>query len=75
MLFGTICLVLFCWLFFKAIGLALTVTWCVGKVIASILFVIALPVMIGGLLLAGGFILLLPIALIAIAIGTLKKCA
>jgi len=33
---------------------------------------IALPVMIGGLLLAGGLVLLLPIALVAIAFGTLK---
>jgi len=74
-MFGIICFILFCWLFFKAMGLALKVTWCVGKVIASILCVVALPAMIGGLLIAGGIILLIPVALIAIAFGTLKACA
>lgn len=68
-------IVLFGWLFFKGIGLALKVTWCAAKVVATILFVLALPALIGCLLFAGGFILLLPVALIAVAFGVLKAAA
>ena len=64
--------VLFCWLFFKAIGLAFRVAWGTTKIIASLLFVLALPLLIVCLLFAGGLLLLLPITLIAIAFGLLK---
>ena len=67
-------IVLFCWLFFKAIGLAFKVAWGAAKIIASILFAIAVPMLIGCLLFAGGVILLLPVVLIGIAFGLLKKC-
>lgn len=67
-------IVLFCWLFFKAIGLAFKVAWGAAKIIASILFAVAVPMLIGCLLFAGGVILLLPVVLIGIAFGLLKKC-
>lgn len=63
---------LFCWLFFKGVGLVFKLTWCAAKVVAVILGVLSLPIMIGGLLLAGGLILLLPTAMIAAACGLLK---
>ena len=66
--------IVFCWLFFKAIGLAFKVAWGAAKIIASLLLAIAVPMLIGCLLFAGGVILLVPIALIAIAFGLLKKC-
>lgn len=61
-------------LFAKAISLALKLTWGVTKIIATILMILAVPVFIVCLVFAGGFILLLPVALIAGSIGLLKKC-
>ena len=52
----------FGWLFFKGVGLAFRVTWCAAKVVATLLFVIALP-------------LLVPLALVAAAFGILKSIA
>ena len=66
--------ILFCWLFFKAIGLAFRVAWGTTKIIASVLFALALPLLGACLLFAGGVLLLVPIALIGIAFGLLKAC-
>lgn len=64
--------VLFCWLCFKAIGLAFKATWGVTKIIASLLFAVAIPLLIVCLVFAGGLLLLVPLALIGIAFGILK---
>lgn len=74
-MFELLVVILFCWLAVKAIGLALTLTWGAAKVLAAILFVIALPVLFVCLLFAGGVILLLPLALISSAVWILKACA
>lgn len=66
--------VLFCWLFFKAIGLAFRAAWGMAKVIASLLFAVAVPLLGACLVFAGGIFLLLPLALIALAFGMLKNC-
>ncbi len=65
-------IVLFCWLFFKAIGLAFKVAWGTTKVIASLLFAVAVPMLVLCLLFAGGLVLLVPVALIGIAFALLK---
>lgn len=65
---------LFCWLFFKAVGLSFRIAWGTAKIIAWLLFVIALPMMAGCLIVAGGFLLLIPLALVAIAFNLLKAC-
>ncbi len=62
------------WLFFKAVGLAFKLTWGAAKIVATILLVIAVPVFILLAIFVGGFILLLPVALIAGAVGLLKAC-
>lgn len=67
-------IILFFWLFFKAIGLAFKVAWGGVKIIASVLFAIALPMLVVCLVFAGGILLLLPLALMGIAFGLLKKC-
>ena len=67
-------LVLFCWLLFKAVGLAFKVAWGTTKIIASILFAIAVPMLVVCLLFAGGVVLLVPVGLIGAAFGLLKKC-
>ena len=64
--------VLFCWLFFKAIGLAFRVAWGTTKLIASLLFAVAVPLLVVCLVFAGGIALLLPLALVGMAFGLLK---
>lgn len=66
--------ILFCWLFFKAVGLAFRMAWGTAKIVASLLFTIAVPLLILCLVFAGGIFLLLPLALIGIAFGLLKAC-
>lgn len=67
-------LILFCWLFFKALGLAFRAAWGAAKIIASLLFAVAVPLLILCLVFAGGVFLLVPVALVAVAFGLLKAC-
>ena len=62
------------WLLIKAIGLAFKITWGATKIIATILMVLAIPIFIVCLIFVGGFFLLIPVALIAGALGLLKTC-
>ena len=64
--------ILFCWLFFKALGLAFKVAWGSAKIIASLLFAVAVPMLVLCLIFAGGLLLLVPLALHGIAFGLLK---
>ena len=73
-MFEILVTVLCIWLFIKGIGLALRLAWGLAKIVATILMVLALPALIIGLLFAGGLLLLLPVALVAIAVGILKAC-
>ena len=66
--------VLFIWLFFKAVGLAFKVAWGTAKIIASVLFAAAVPLLGLCLVFAGGVLLLIPIAMIGIAFALLKAC-
>ena len=68
-------LIVFCWLFFKAVGLAFRMAWGTAKIIASVLFAVAVPLLVLCLIFAGGVFLLLPLALIGIAFGVVKACA
>ena len=65
--------VLALWLLIKAIGLALKITWGTTKIVASILITLAVIVFIFCLIFVGGFILLLPTALITGVLGLLKS--
>ena len=62
----------FFWLFFKALGLAFRVTWGLAKLVAGLLFVLALPLLVVLALFAGGLFLLIPLCLMALALGILK---
>jgi len=66
--------ILFCWLFFKALGLAFRLAWGTAKIVASILFAVAVPLLIGTLMFVGGLMLLIPLALMGLAFGLLKAC-
>ena len=73
-MFELLTLILFVWLFVKAIGLTLRMTWGITKITVSILIGLALPVLFVSLIFIGGIALLVPIAMIAIAAGIVKAC-
>ena len=62
-------------LLIKAISLTFKITWGLAKIVATILLVLAVPVFFVCLFLAGGLFLLIPIGLIAAAIGAIKLLA
>ena len=66
--------ILFCWLSFKVLGLAFRMAWGVTKIVASLLFALAVPLLVLSLLFAGGVFLLLPLALVGAAFGLLSAC-
>lgn len=60
------------WLAVKAIGLAFRMAWGATKIVVCLLFAVALPMLAGCLLFAGGLLILLPLGLLALAFGLLK---
>ena len=66
--------IFFLWLSFKFLGLAFRMAWCVAKVAASVLFALAVPLLLLCLVFAGGIVLMLPLAMIGLAVGLLKAC-
>ena len=73
-MFELLTIVIFIWLLVKTIGLAFRLTWGMAKIIATIMMVIALPVLIICLVFVGGLALMIPIAVIGMAFGLLKAC-
>ena len=73
-MFDIVVIALFAWILFGAIKLAFKVTWGIAKIVATILFVVALPTLIGCLMIAGGFLLLVPLGLVVLAFCILKAC-
>ena len=73
-MFEFLTVAVFIWLLAKTFGLALRLTWGFAKVVAGILMVLALPALILSLLFAGGILLLIPLAMVAIAAGVAKAC-
>ena len=64
----------FVWLMIKSIGLAVRLAWGLAKIVASILMVLALPLLIVCFVFFGGIMLLLPVILLCVAFGILKAC-
>ena len=73
-MFEILIIIVFLWLLITCIGLAFKLTWGIAKIIATILMVLALPILIICLLFVGGLALLIPIAMIGIAVGIVKGC-
>ena len=67
-------LIVFCWLSFKLLGLFFRMAWGMAKFIATALYIIALPLLVLCLLFTGGLVLLVPLGLLALALGILKAC-
>lgn len=73
-MFEVLTLVVFIWILVKSIGLMLRLTWGAAKIIATVLLVLAFPVLLVCLLFVGGIALLIPIAMVGLAAGILKAC-
>ncbi|WP_295058040.1 hypothetical protein [Ruminococcus sp.] len=67
-----LCTILFVWLFIKVLGLVFKVAWSLTKVLATILFVMALPALIVCFIFAGGLLLLFPVGLLGLAFALLS---
>ena len=67
-------IVLFCWLSFKLLGLFFRMAWGIAKIIATLLFVAALPLLALCVIFAWGMLILVPLGLLALAFGILKAC-
>ena len=68
-MFEILVIIAFIFLAIKFFGLALKIAWCAAKVVASILFVLALPALVLCVIFASGFLLLIPLVLILAAVG------
>ncbi len=73
-MFELLTVAIFIWLLVKAAGFAFKLTWGVAKIVAAILIGVALPVLIVCVVFVGGIALLVPLGMIAIAVGILKAC-
>lgn len=71
-MFQFLILILFICLFCKSICLAFRLAWGTAKVIACILFALAVPALIACLIFAGGALLLLPLGMVALAFALLS---
>ena len=71
-MFELLSVIVFVWLFYKSICLAFRLAWGTAKVIACILFALAIPALIACLVFAGGALLLLPLGLVALAFALLN---
>ena len=67
-------IIVFCWLSFKLLGLFFRIAWGAAKIIATLLFITALPLLVVLLIFAGEMLLLIPLGLVALALGLMKAC-
>lgn len=65
-------LVVFIWLFCGALKLAFRLGWGLLKLFVSLLLLAALPLFLCCLIFAGGLMLLVPLALVGLALGLAK---
>ena len=72
-MFEILIIATFLWLLIKGLRLAFRVTWGLAKGVAVVLFVLALPALMEALLLDGGALLLIPVALVGAGVGILSK--
>lgn len=71
-MFEIICTVLFVGLFIKVLGLVFKVAWSLTKVLATILFIMALPALIVCFIFAGGLLLLISVGLLGLVFALLS---
>ena len=71
-MFEVLVIIIFCWLFVKVLKLAFSITWGFAKVVATVLCVLACPLLILCLLFAGGLALIVPVLIVVGAYTLLK---
>lgn len=71
-MFEILTMILFIGLLFNIIPFIFKMTWGVAKIMAVLLILFALPSLLIGLVFVGGFILLIPIVIVAAVCGILK---
>ena len=57
--------ILICWLSYKTLGILLSLTWGIVKIIGTVLLILAAPALVLCLMFAGGMQILLPVGLVA----------
>lgn len=67
--------VIFIAMFFWTLKLMFKITWGVAKILATVLLVLAIPALVLCLIFAGGFVLLIPIGIVAGVVGIIKLFA
>ena len=73
-MFELLIVVLFIWLMVKTIGLTFRLSWGLTKFVAAIVMALAVPVLVVCVVFAGGILLLVPLAMLAILAGIIKVC-
>ena len=73
-MFELLTIIVFAWILLKTIGLTIKLTWGAAKIVASILMVLALPLLIVCLLFVSGVALLIPLVMVFVAAGITKLC-
>ena len=73
-MFELLTIIVFAWILFKTIGLTIKLTWGAARIVASILMVLALPLLIVCLLFVSGVALLIPLVMVFVAAGITKLC-
>ncbi len=71
-MFEILTVILFIGLLFNVIPFIFKMTWGVAKIMTVLLIIFALPSLIIGLVFVGGFILFMPIVIVAAVYGILK---
>ena len=73
-MFTFLIVILICWLSYKTLGLLLSLTWGMAKIIGTVLLILAAPALVLCLLFAGGMLILLPLGLVVGAFMLGKAC-
>jgi len=74
MMFEILVSIAFVWIGFHALKLLFKVAWSLAKVFAFILLLLSVPGLLVCILVIGGAVVLVPLAMVAIAFGILKSC-
>lgn len=74
MLLTILAIALFIWLFGVSLKIAIPLAWGLAKIVAAVLCVLALPFIVLCAIFASGALILIPVLMVAAALGILKTC-
>ena len=73
-MFELLTIIAFAWLSFKLLSIILRLAGGIAKIIASVLFIIALPLLVVCLIASGEFLMLIPVGIALLALSIVKLC-